>query len=103
MMKLKYLLFIFSIQISFAEDAQVFSAKEVRNKNGQYCDNKTLVDIHAHAACIDDGGTNCYASSRMKKETVVLGLINKYESFFDAFGVSQEDLKTKGNEYFLST
>ena len=100
-MKKLILLFLLLPILANAEESKVYSAIEIRKSNGQYCDKKTLIDIHAHAACLSDEGKTCFISKRMKKERVALGLIGKYSSFFNAFGVSEETLEKKGSEYFF--
>lgn len=84
-----------------AQDARIQSAAQIRSSQGTYCSQKSLVDIHAHAACLSDGGRTCFISDRMKRERVAGGLISKYNSLFSAFGVDEETLKRKGNAYFF--
>lgn len=84
-----------------AFDTRVRSASEVRSSGGKYCTQKTMVDIHAHAGCLSDGGKTCFVSERMRRERVAGGLISKYKSMFGAFGVDEATLKAKGNPYFF--
>lgn len=85
---------------SQAQEAAVLPAEQVFRSQGNYCSAKALVDIHAHAGCLDDGGTTCFVSERMKKEKVMF-FFSKYEALFDAFGVKKEDLTRRGNPYFF--
>ena len=87
---------------AFAREASVLPAAEVFRSKGKYCSEKALVDIHAHAGCLDDGGTTCFASERMKKEKVAF-FFSKYEALFDAFGVKKEELAKKGNAHFFES
>jgi predicted TIM-barrel fold metal-dependent hydrolase len=98
---LKLLFFFCLIPLAIADEAVTFSAHDIRAGEGKYCSQKSFVDIHAHAACLDDGGKTCFVSKRMKEQRVALGLVNKYKSFFDAFGVSEDDLREKGGEHFF--
>lgn len=104
---LKALFSFFLIQLvpfidkAISEESKIFSAEQIVATNGQYCDKKKLIDIHAHAACLDDGGRTCFVSKRLASERVALGLIGKYGSFFDAYGVSQDTLKEQGSEYLF--
>lgn len=85
-----------------AAEASVLAAAEVFRSQGTYCSAKALVDIHAHAGCLDDQGATCFVSERMKKEKVAF-FFSKYEALFDAFGVKKDELARKGNAYFFDS
>lgn len=87
---------------AFAREARVLPAAEVFASQGRYCSEKALVDIHAHAGCLDDGGATCFVSERMRKEKVAY-FFSKYDALFDAFGVKKEELASKGNAHFFES
>ncbi len=91
---------LLSLAPAQAEYSVVNSAGAIFRSQGTYCTSKGLVDIHAHAGCLDDGGKTCFVSDRMKKEKVAL-FFSKYEALFDAFGVKKQDLQRLGNSHFF--
>ena len=87
--------------LAYSEDAVTSSAAQIVESKGQYCNKKKMVDVHAHAGCLSDDGKTCFVSKRLMSERVGLGLMGKYSFFFNAYGVSQEELEEKGSEYFF--
>lgn len=80
--------------------ARVHSASEIYSSGGTYCTEKKLIDLHAHAGCLSDGGKTCFINPRMKEEKLY-GLVSKYRGLFSAFGISEKELQTHGNDYFF--
>lgn len=91
---------LFATSQVFAMESRVLTTEQAAD-TGRYCDQKTLVDIHAHAGCIDDGGKTCYISKRMQKERIAGGLFSKYNALFNAFGVTEAEMKANGNPFFF--
>lgn len=83
-----------------ATESHIFDAGQILASQGKYCDQKTLVDIHAHAGCLDDGGKTCFISQRMKNEKVAV-VLSKYKALFNAFGVTEQEMRQNGNPYFF--